>query len=231
MMNTAPVPFNGFSSAGLQFLRDLNDHSNRDWFQAHKTVYESELKNVLGQLILRTTQLLQEAQVPLRADPKRSVFRIYRDVRFSADKRPYKTNVSAVFDRGLTKSTDGILYVHIEPTGSFAALAFYQPTPPKLTRLREAIVDRRTDFFRILDRLKSRDLEISPDEKALKRLPRGFEEYAETDIATFLKYRSFVIRYTLPEKIVQSDGLPKTLADFAAAGLPFLEFGWEALNG
>ncbi len=225
------VPFRGFSPTGLQFLRDLANNNNREWFQARKAIYQTELQDVLRDLVVRTTQLLQKAKVPLRADPKRSLFRIYRDIRFSPDKRPYKTHVSAVFDRELTKGGDGILYVHIDPTRSFAALAFYQPATAKLTRLREAIVDERKRFLKVLDQLNSRDLVLSSDEDALKRVPRGFEEFAESDIAWLLKHRSFVVRQTLPETLIESSDLPKALVEFTLAGLPFLKFGWEALDG
>ncbi len=225
------VPFRGFSPAGVQFLRDLAQNNDRGWFQARKATYQTELQDVLKALVVQTTQLLQNAKVPLRADPKRSLFRIYRDIRFSPDKRPYKTHVSAVFDREVIKGGDGILYVHIDPVRSFAALAFYQPATGKLTRLREAIVDERKRFLKVLHQLKSRDLALSPDEDALKRVPRGFEEFAASDIASLLKHRSFVIRQTLPETLIESPDLPKALVEFALAGLPFLKFGWEALDG
>ena len=229
-MDSADTPFTGFSSAALEFLRGLAEHNDREWFRSHKTVYESELQIPLSRLVVQTAERLKRNRVPLLADPKRSVFRIYRDTRFSPDKSPYKTHVSAVFDRNLTRGGDGILYVHIDPAGSFAALGFYQPAPPKLTRLREAIVDKRHRFFKILDQLKSRGLVLSPDEEALKRVPRGFEEFAEADVALFLKHRSFVIRNALPEDTVKSATLPNALVDFTSAGLPFLKFGWEALD-
>jgi uncharacterized protein (TIGR02453 family) len=229
-MDSADTPFTGFSSAALEFLRGLAEHNDREWFRSHKTVYETELQIPLSRLVVQTAERLKRNRVPLLADPKRSVFRIYRDTRFSPDKSPYKTHVSAVFDRNLTRGGDGILYVHIDPAGSFAALGFYQPAPPKLTRLREAIVDKRHRFFKILDQLKSRGLVLSPDEEALKRVPRGFEEFAEADVALFLKHRSFVIRTALPEDTVKSATLPNALVDFTSAGFPFLKFGWEALD-
>ena len=229
-MDFHDVSFTGFSPAALEFLRGLAEHNDREWFRSRKTVFETELQIPLGRLVVQATERLRKARIPLRADPKRSVFRIYRDTRFSPDKSPYKTHVSAVFDRNLTRGGDGILYVHIDPAGSFAALAFYQPAPPKLNRLREAIVDKRRQFFKILDQLKSRGLVLSPDEEALKRVPRGFEEFAEADVAPLLKHRSFVIRTALAEDTVKSANLPDALVDFTLAGLPFLKFGWEALD-
>jgi uncharacterized protein (TIGR02453 family) len=222
------VLFPGFSAAALRFLRDLAEHNDREWFRSRKAIYESELREPMHQLVAHTTSLLKKARLPLQADAKRSVFRIYRDTRFSPDKSPYKTHISAVFDRNLRKGGDGILYVHIQPRTSFAALAFYQPDPPNLNRLRESIVDKRTKFLQVLDHLESNNLQLSPDEDALKRIPRGFEEFAQADIAAFLKHRSFVIRRVLPDSVVRSADLPTTLVDFTVAGLPFLKFGWEA---
>src|ERR1700745_2722316 len=109
--------FTGFSPAALQFLSGLAQHNEREWFRAHKAFYESEVQIPWARLVVQTTERLRKAKVPIRADPKRSVFRIYRDTRFSPDKRPYKTHVSAVFDRNLTKGGDGILYLHVDPGG------------------------------------------------------------------------------------------------------------------
>jgi uncharacterized protein (TIGR02453 family) len=229
----APDPsreFAGFSLKALQFLRDLAQHNDRDWFQARKSIYDSELQEPFRKLIVQTSQQLQRVKVPLRADAKRSVFRIYRDVRFSPDKSPYKTHVSVVFDRHLTKGGDGILYVHIQPGESFTALAFYQPIPQKINRLRESIVDQRAKFLKMLAHLKTEGLALSPDEDALKRVPRGFEEFADSDIAQYLKNRSFIIRQSLPDTLLQSDALPEKLVDFTLRGLPFLKFGWAALR-
>jgi uncharacterized protein (TIGR02453 family) len=229
-MPSDAVPFSGFSPAAMQFLRDLAEHNDREWFRAHRDVYETELQIPLGKLVVRTAEIFGKAGLPLRGDPKRSVFRIHRDTRFSPDKRPYKTHVSAVFDRNLTRGGDGILYIHIDPAGSFAALAFYRPSLPKLTLLREAIVDKRVQFLKALDHLRSRALELSRDEEALKRTPRGFEEFADSEVSLFLKYRSFIIRRSLAEESVRLASLPEALLDFTLAGLPFLKFGWEALD-
>src|SRR6516164_9257795 len=228
-MAAADSPFTGFSSAALEFLRGLAEHNDREWFRSRKTVYETELQIPLNRLVVQTTERFRRARVPLRADPKRSVFRIYRDTRFSPDKSPYKTHVSAVFDRNLTKGGDGILYVHIDPAGSFVALGFYRPLPPRLTRLREAIVDRRARFFKVLDDLRQHGLELSADEEALKRVPRGFEEFTDSEVAPYLKHRSFVVHRPLTEDSVKQASLPDVLLDFTMAGLPFLKFGWEAL--
>ena len=220
--------FAGFSKQAVQFLRDLAAHNERDWFNPRKETFQRDLQEPLAQLVLTTTDLLRKARIPLRADPKRSVFRVYRDTRFSPDKSPYKTHVSAVFDRTAQRKTDGILYVHIVPDESFAVIGFHQPPASDLTKIRESIVDRQKVFLKILAQLESSGFKPTSDEM-LKRVARGFEEFANLPTAKYLKYKSFYISRPLSNKIVQSKTLPKELVEFARSGLPFLKFGWEAM--
>ena len=221
--------FAGFSDQAIQFLRDLAVHNERDWFNPRKELFRNELQEPLAQLVVTTTDLLRKARIPLRADPKRSVFRLYRDTRFSSDKTPYKTHISAVFDRTAQRKTDGILYVHIVLDESFAVIGFHQPPVSDLTKIRESIVDRQKIFLQLLAQLESLGFELTSDEM-LKRLPRGFEEFADLPAVDYLKYKSFYIRRPLANKVVQSKTLPKELVEFARIGLPFLKFGWEAMD-
>jgi uncharacterized protein (TIGR02453 family) len=221
--------FAGFSNQALQFLRDLAVHNERDWFNPRKELFRSDLQEPLAQLVVTTTDLLRKARIPLRADPKRSVFRLYRDTRFSSDKTPYKTHISAVFDRTAERKTDGILYVHIVPDESFAVIGFHQPPVSDLTKIRESIVDRQEIFLKLLAQLERSGLELTCEE-TLKRVPRGFEEFADLPAADYLKYKSFYIRRPLANKVVQSKTLPKELVEFARIGHPFLKFGWEAME-
>jgi uncharacterized protein (TIGR02453 family) len=221
--------FSGFSSEAIQFLRDLAVHNERDWFNPRKATFQRDLQEPLAQLVLTTTDLLRKARIPLRADPKRSVFRLYRDTRFSPDKSPYKTHISAVFDRTAQRKTDGILYVHIVPDGSFAVVGFHQPATPDLTNIRESIVDRQRIFLKLVAQLERSGFELTCEE-ILKRVPRGFEEFADLPAAEYLKYKSFYIRRPLPNRTVQSKTLPKELVEFARICLPFLKFGWEAMT-
>lgn len=120
--------FSGFSPADLAFLSGLAAHNDRDWFTANRAAYDEGLKPALGDLIAALNPVLEARGLPLRGDPRKSQFRIHRDVRFSNDKRPYKTHVSATLTRtgpdGLwSKMSPGMIYIHIEPEGG-AAPAF-----------------------------------------------------------------------------------------------------------
>lgn len=118
-------PFSGFSPTDLAFLTGLAAHNDRDWFTAHRAVYDAGLKPTLEALIAALNPVLEARGLPLRGDPRKSQFRIHRDVRFSNDKRPYKTHVSATLTRTgpdgqWSKMSPGMIYLHIEPEGGSA---------------------------------------------------------------------------------------------------------------
>ena len=110
-------PFPGFAAADLAFLTGLAAHNDREWFTAHRAVYDDQLKPTLATLIAALNDAFAARDLPLAGDPKRSLFRIHRDVRFSKDKKPYKTHVSATLTRDGQKLSPGLVYVHIEPEG------------------------------------------------------------------------------------------------------------------
>lgn len=109
--------FPGFAANDLAFLAGLAANNDRDWFTANRAAYDNGLKPALSALIEATSAACAARGVPLSGDGKKSVFRIHRDVRFSKDKRPYKTHVSATLTRDGAKMSPGMMYVHIEPDG------------------------------------------------------------------------------------------------------------------
>lgn len=119
------MSFPGFAAADLAFLTGLAAHNDREWFTANRAVYDDRLKPTLGALIEALNAAFAARGLPLAGDPKKSVFRIHRDVRFSKDKKPYKTHVSATLTRDGMKLSPGLVYVHIEPEGG--ALPAFDP--------------------------------------------------------------------------------------------------------
>ncbi|CAN5124533.1 DUF2461 domain-containing protein [soil metagenome] len=114
--------FSGFAATDLDFLSGLAAHNDRDWFAANRAVYDEGLRPALGSLIADINPILAARGLPLRGDPKKGLFRIHRDTRFSNDKRPYKSHVSAVVTRTgpdgeWAKTSPGMVYIHIEPEG------------------------------------------------------------------------------------------------------------------
>ena len=116
-----PPAFRGFSAKAFAFLKDLADNQDREWFEAHKPIYEREVKEPLARLVVSLGQARAAKNIDRCCDPKRAIFRIHRDVRFSKDKKPYKTNAGATLTRDGEKRSPGVLYIHVDPEGSFAA--------------------------------------------------------------------------------------------------------------
>ena len=132
---------------------------------------------------------MDAADLPLTGHPKRSRFRIYRDTRFSDDKRPYKTNLGAVFDRSGAKKKPGVVYVHVEPGQCFLAAGFYQPEVKYLRPVRSAIVNDPDRFERMLATMAERDLPVGPGSDTLTGMPRGFADYRDTPTADYLRWK------------------------------------------
>lgn len=117
MPDASPAVFPGFAPADLAFLSSLAAHNDRDWFTANRAVYDEVLKPALGALIADASTACAARGLALGGDPNRSQFRIHRDVRFSKNKAPYKTHLSAVLTRDGLKMSPGMAYIHIEPEG------------------------------------------------------------------------------------------------------------------
>ena len=120
-MTTDKTGFAGFRSAAFAFLNELRDNNDPAWFKPRKVVYEAEVLAPFRDLIVAVGAALGEAGLPLVGDPRRGIFRIYRDVRFSPDKRLYKTHAGAVLTRSGSKRDPGLLYLHVAPGESMAA--------------------------------------------------------------------------------------------------------------
>lgn len=219
--------FKGFPAEGLRFLRDLEKNNDRSWFAPRKDIYQQRVLEPLQALIADATASLHKAKIPLGGDPKRSVFRIYRDVRFSSDKSPYKTNAGAYLTREDGLGLPGGLYIHIQLKHSFMAAGFYQIDKALLTRWRTAMAANPKAFETMLRALKRGDLQLSEQEDALKRMPRGFEPYADTPIAKYFRLGSFITSQTLSDEDVMSARLVGGIVSLAKRAKPLFTYGWS----
>jgi uncharacterized protein (TIGR02453 family) len=183
-----------FTPEFFRFLTRLKRNNNRDWFLAHKHEYELHLQQPAIRFITDFAAPLYEIAPYLVADPRSSrgsLFRIYRDTRFSADKRPYKTNIAMRFShRGKDVHSPGF-YLHLEPTGCFAASGLWHPEADTLLKVRNAIIERPAEWRKI------RKLLNWDDANRLSRPPRGFpcdHEFVEDlklrDLGTFVELTS-----------------------------------------
>jgi|SRR5215471_12485638 uncharacterized protein (TIGR02453 family) len=223
------MPFDGFRPASLAFFRALRDNNDPAWFKPRKAVYDAEVLAPFRELITTVTAALQQAEVPLIGDPQRGIFRIYRDVRFSPDKRLYKTHAGGVLTRSGNKHDPGLLYLHVAPDESMVAAGFWHPEPVLLARLRRAIFDDPEEFVTIADRLAAAGYPIASDER-LSRLPRGLEAARGTPAAEYMCWKSFTTHGALSDKEMQSAALIDRVVDFARMALPLLEWGWSVVD-
>ncbi len=219
------APFEGFSPAAFAFLRELDGNNSADWFKPRKGEYERRLRDPMRALVAA----LADGSLPFRGDPAKAVFRVNRDVRFSADKRPYKAQVSAALTRSGDKRDAGVLYLHIGARESFLACGFYHPDPPLLEAIRRRVIERPQDWASMLDELGAGGLALADDAAAAKRLPRGYEAAKNTSAEPHLKRKSFVTDRLLTEEECADPALADIARAFAEASRALVEFGWAAL--
>lgn len=212
-----------FGPDALAFLRALARHNNRDWFTANKTRYEQSLRRPMAALVEDLDVHLASIAPEIIGDPRRSMFRIHRDVRFSQDKSPYKTNAGCWFyhqdaGRGVGQDAEGGAgyYVHLEPAGCFVAGGIWMPGAGALAKLRAALAENPAGFAKIVraPAFRRRYGRLS-EEAMLKRLPRGFEPGHPAE--EWLRYKSFIVSRALTPAMVTSPRLAAMLAaDFRA---------------
>ncbi len=209
----------------FEFLRQLKRHNNRDWFARNKARYEKDVRDPALAFIGSFAPHLQTLSPHFVADPRPtrgSLFRIYRDTRFSADKRPFKTHVGIHFSHARGKDAHApVFYLHLEPDGCFAAAGVWHPDNSALTKIRTAIVAKPEEWAKA-----TRKLELEGD--SLMRPPRGFDPNHK--FIEHLKRKDFVTSVDLTEEQVCG---PSFMRDFVAACrsmLPLVEFTTRALG-
>lgn len=221
--------FAGFSEAGLRLLRGLARENDRAWFAPRKERFEAELFGPMRSLVTDASAALAKAKIAIGGDPKRSIFRIYRDVRFGHDKSPYKTHLAAYLSYDGGRDTPGGIYVHIEPGRSFLSVAFYRIEKPMLHRWRLEMTRRPERFVRVVRSLEAKGLSFEgPDrsEDALVRVARGFEAHADSEIAPYLRLRSFCADRRIADADLGSSVLVSRIVEAARAAKPLLAYGW-----
>jgi uncharacterized protein (TIGR02453 family) len=222
--------FRGFGKDALGFFRALKFHQNKAWFDENRPLYEEHVVAPLTLLLADLTAAFARKKIPLRADGKKSIFRIYRDVRFSKDKSPYKTHAGAVMTRSGQKDDPGLLYIHIDPQGCFVAAGFHIPDPAALTRLRQAIARGNGNAFLKIDAgLRKAKLAVGHGEP-MTRMPRGFETLKGGPLDEVIRRKSLIVEKPLPDQLILMPRLRAELVAFAERALPLLKFGWNALE-
>jgi len=215
-------PFEGFPREGIRFLKQLKKNNNRSWFAAHKSEYETFVKLPFQSLIAALRVEFAKFAPEIEVHPKRSMFRIHRDIRFSRNKAPYKTHVAAVFHpKGHWQEGAGY-YLHLEPGEIYIGGGIYMPPNRQLRAIRRAIAERSEEFLRIIEAasFRRRFTEIEGDK--LQRVPQGFD--SNHPMADWLKFKWLYAGVTWPEEKCLTSDFPIEAAKLYRQVTPLVRF-------
>ena len=225
------MPGPHFSVELFDFLSELEDNNTRDWFNANKPRYEAHVKGAALDFIRDFERPLHGVSPHFQAIPKAvggSLFRIYRDVRFSKDKSPYKTHTGVHFRHEAAKDAHAPgFYLHLAPGEVFGGFGIWMPPNPTLNKIRDAIVKRSDEWTEIQQGLAVANMPCDMG-AALERVPAGYDKahpHAEA-----LKRKSHAATYTFtPDQVVQPDFIHRYAAACQQAA-PVMRFICEALG-
>ena len=198
-----------FSNKMLSFFRGLERNNRRDWFTPRKEIFEQHVRQPMIAAATAVNDAIErfalDNAVP---DPAKSLYRIYRDTRFSKDKTPYKTHIGALFPRkGLPRHQGSGFYFGVSHKWVHLAGGVYGPAPEQLAALRHAIANDTPTFLKLIRNPKITKLMGKVAGDKLARLPNGFEPYANTPAAEYLKMKQLYWYIELPAKLATSPKL------------------------
>ncbi|HTL83211.1 MAG TPA: DUF2461 domain-containing protein [Bacteroidia bacterium] len=218
------------SKKTLEFLKKLSKNNNRDWFEKNKQLYLEAKDDVEKNIDVIIAGIRKyDKRIGAEVTAKKSMFRIYRDVRFSKDKSPYKNNIGAIINPGGKKAVAPGYYVHIEPGKAFIAGGLWQPEAPELGKIRQEIDYNLDEFKKIVSAKKFKTLFGGLDqEDKLANVPKGYAK--DHPALEFLKLKSFVVVIELKEKDVLGKNFTKLAVDAMKAMLPLNNFLQRAID-
>ena len=215
-----------FHPSTVSFLKELKKNNNKAWFDNHKSKYLSakiDFENFVHEIIVTISGFDDDIK---ELQAKNCTFRINRDIRFSKDKTPYKTNMGASFNRGGKKSIFAGYYFHLEPDGkSFVGGGLWMPEAIALKKLRQEIDYCFPEFKKIITsppfKKQYRGLEMN-EGQMLVNVPKGYDK--ENPAASFLKLKSFVATKNIPDTLLTKAGLAKETEQAFKALMPLVKF-------
>ncbi len=222
-------PFVGFPKEGIKFLRSLKKNNNREWFAKHKTEYEEFVKLPFQSLIAALKPPLEKIMPEIDIHPKRNVFRIYRDIRFSKNKQPYKTHAAAVFHvRGHKWEDSAGYYVHIEPGQIYVGGGLYMPNGDQLKKIRAAIAEKEEEFRSIMESPNFKKTFGTLEGEKLQRAPVGYP--VDHPMIEWLKFKSFYAGVDWDEKECYSAKFVDNVIGIYEKLIPLIKFLNEAVG-
>lgn len=213
----------------LDFLRELATNNNREWFAKNKHLYEqakSDLFALIAPLIKAFSSI--DPQFSADTEPKKCLLRIYRDVRFSANKDPYKKNYGIAFDVKGYGPTTPAYYLHLEPKNCFFGVGFWMPESKVLKSIREEIDYNGEEFLEIINDKTYQAIFSLSKEDTLKKAPKGYE--IEHPMIDYLKLKSFISIYHLKEEELYKEDIEEKLIKAFKVIQPFILFLRKAVD-
>lgn len=224
--------FSGFPEDMFLFLEELAVNNNREWFNERKPRYKDSVVEPVCDFICAVGDRLETVSENFVADPRSnggSMFRIYRDIRFSKDKRPYKENVGCHFRHVSIKGAHApCFYLHLQPGNVFAGAGIWKPPGPLLDKIRTAI-DVKTDSWEkvVNDKKLIKRFDTIVGE-GLKRPPRGYD--AEHPYIEDLKRKSFFLKYPLDDSFAMTPKFIDEVLQTYTDAVPLMRFMTNALK-
>ncbi len=215
--------FPGFPTEAIRFFRELKNNNNREWFQPRKEHFEQVVKAPMGALVEAINLGMAKFAPEHVTDPKKAIFRIYRDTRFSSDKTPYKDHIAASFGRrGMEKMSAGGFYFSVNHKCVEIAGGVYHPQPDALIRIRTHIASTHKEFRSILAGRKLRKLLGELQGGELSRVPKGFD--SEHPAADLLKKKDWIFFVELDPSLACSSKLISEILSRFEAVRPVIEY-------
>lgn len=225
--------FNGFNPEIVSFFSELKANNTREWFDEHRDFYEQHIKNASKAFVMEMQERFSKSGLPYYADPKKSLFRINRDTRFSANKDPYKTNLGIYFPytiaESMKKPVNSLgIYFHIEPGMCFIAGGIHMPEPDILKALRAKVAE---DYDLLLEIAASKgiksEFETVFSGERLKRAPQGYPQ--DHPAVELLKLKEFTMFSNIDLKETFNKDIAEIMERKSAAAIPFMDFFHNAL--
>jgi uncharacterized protein (TIGR02453 family) len=217
-----------FPPATLTFLRALARHNDRDWFREHRERFEADVKRPMVDVIEALDRDFRSFAPELDASPVRSLYRMYRDTRFTEDKTPLKTHIAAVFPvKGLGKNQGPGLYLEVSPRGVLVAGGLYAPQSADLLAVRQHLATNHNHFRSIVEAPGFKRHAGGLQGDRLTRVPRGFD--AGNPAADYLRYRQFLVWREFPAALATRPAFYGTVVGVFEHAAPLVRFLAEPL--
>jgi uncharacterized protein (TIGR02453 family) len=216
-----------FTPELFEFLRELKNNNNKEWFDPNKQRYLDDVRDPMLAFIAAIGPRLREVSPYLVADPKRSMFRIYRDIRFSKNKDPYKTVASAFFFHQTAGKEGPGVYLHLEPDSCFLGIGLYRPDTVSRTKVTDAIA-KKTDAWR--DAVSGKEFRklFSMEGDSLAKIPKQYDP--DHPFVEDLKRKDFIVVSQFSEKQACSKDFIDTVCNLSLTAGPYLGFIVKALG-